>query len=187
MKKAEKIVRKRKMEVSRIFLIGPMGCGKTWWGQRLASLMGWQFIDLDFFIEDTYQMSIPDIFGKYGEECFRQMEYDSLQKVASLDKVVVATGGGTPCFFDNMKKMNTWGETCYLRVSVPVLVQRLADNTSGRPLLQGKSRHELADFLARQLKEREKYYLKATHVVDEELLDEQQLLGLFVTTSTYER
>ncbi len=175
------------MENNRIFLIGLMGSGKTHWAQRLAKILGWKFVDLDKLIEEEEGLNIPEIFGQYGEHHFRNLEKKYLSKISAMNDVVVAAGGGTPCFNGNMDLMNKMGETYYLQVSVPTVVSRLEKKIEGRPLLQNKNSNELLSFLTKQLKEREQFYLKAKHVIDEEKLDEKKLKELFILESSYDR
>ena len=85
-----------------IFLIGYMAAGKTTLGRYAAREMRRDFIDLDKYIEARYRKSIADIFASDGEMRFREIERNMLHEVAEFDDVLVATGGGTPCFFDNM-------------------------------------------------------------------------------------
>ncbi len=90
----------------RIFLTGYMGCGKSTIGRKVAALMGMNFIDLDKYIEERYFKSVPDLFALEGEQSFREKERQALQEVAQFEDIVVGTGGGAPCFFDNMKLMH---------------------------------------------------------------------------------
>ena len=145
----------------KIFLIGPMGSGKTHFGKKLAAHNNFQFYDLDNYIEENEQRSIPEIFSKHGEDHFRKIEQKYLHELLEKKNIVVATGGGTPCFFDNLKRMNEAGETIYLKTPVDVLVERLKNETSRRPLIENKNEKELKEFLEKQLNEREKYYRQA--------------------------
>ena len=88
--------------MQRIFLIGYMGVGKTTLGKALADRTGLSFIDLDLFIEGRYRKTIRQIFEAEGEEAFREIERKALHEVAEFEDIVLSTGGGTPCFFDNM-------------------------------------------------------------------------------------
>ncbi|MDO9615659.1 MAG: shikimate kinase, partial [Bacteroidota bacterium] len=93
----------------RIYLIGYMGCGKTTLGRKLAAELSLTFIDLDTFLEEKYFRTIPQIFQEEGEAGFRKKEQNVLHEVSAFDDVIVATGGGAPCFFDNMEVMNNTG------------------------------------------------------------------------------
>ena len=90
----------------RIFLTGYMGSGKSTIGRKVATLLGINFIDLDKYIEERNFKSVPAIFAQDGEEAFRLKERQALQEVSQFEEIVVGTGGGAPCFFDNMKLMN---------------------------------------------------------------------------------
>ena len=98
----------------RIFLIGYMGAGKTTMGKELSKQSGLSFIDLDHFMEGRYRKTVRQLFEEKGEETFRQIEKKALHEVADFENVVISTGGGTPCFFDNMAYMNSIGTTVYL-------------------------------------------------------------------------
>ena len=103
--------------MQRIFLIGYMGVGKTTLGKALADRTGLSFIDLDLFIEGRYRKTIRQIFEAEGEEAFREIERKALHEVAEFEDIILSTGGGTPCFFDNMTYMNSVGTTVYLKAS----------------------------------------------------------------------
>ena len=87
--------------VSRIYLIGFMGCGKSYFGRKLATETGMQLIDLDKFIEESQHATIPQLFQKYGEQGFRTIEKKALEEVSNFENTIISTGGGAPCFFDN--------------------------------------------------------------------------------------
>ena len=154
--------------MKRIFLVGYMGAGKTTVGRDLAKLMGLSFIDLDSYIESRYCKSVSRIFSEKGEEGFRDIERRMLHEVAMFEDVLVATGGGAPCFFDNMAFMNGEGTTVYLRVSVKELAGRLDVCRVTRPVLGGRKGAELEAFVAESLKKREPYYAQASIVFDTE-------------------
>jgi len=113
----------------RIFLIGFMGCGKSTMGRALADLLNMTFIDLDSFLEEKYFRTIPQIFAEEGEENFRLKERKVLEEVSAFNDVIVATGGGAPCFFDNIDLMNNSGFCIFLDVETDSLVSRL--NSAG--------------------------------------------------------
>ena len=101
--------------MERIFLIGFMGSGKTTLGKALAQKLGVDFIDLDLYIETRYHKTVREIFAESGEERFRQIEKSLLHEVADFENVIIAAGGGTPCFFDNIDYMNGHGTCVYLK------------------------------------------------------------------------
>jgi shikimate kinase len=160
--------------MQRIFLVGYMGSGKTSMGKLLAQQLGLTFLDLDAYIEGKFHRTIARIFEKEGETGFREIEHRFLHEVAEFEDVVIATGGGAPCFYDNMAYMNEQGITIYLKMSVGQLTERLALSKSGvRPLISNKSKAELQEFIAEGLSKREDFYNCAKHVIsgtDEEVV-----------------
>lgn len=161
--------------MQRIFLIGYMGSGKSAMGRLLAKSLGLQFYDLDSYIEGKYHLTIAQIFEHEGEERFREKERMCLHELGELEDVVIATGGGAPCFFDNMNFMNQKGHTLYLDLSVSQLQTRLESSRAGvRPLLKNKSSQELQDFIEVNLMKRMPFYSQAKHRItgsDEEIIE----------------
>lgn len=155
--------------VKRIFLIGYMGVGKTTIGKMLSKELGLQFIDLDNFIESRFRKTIQEIFDKKGEDKFRIIEREMLRETTAFEDVLIATGGGTPCFYDNIDVMNKQGITIYLKASVDQLVSRLLSSKNSRPIIKGKSPEELKLFVRTHLAERELYYNRAklTYITEE--------------------
>ncbi len=150
-----------------IFLLGMMGSGKSTLGRELAEKLGYTFLDLDAVIEQQEGRTIGEIFATDGQEHFRKLERDALQSIISTYKqAVVATGGGTPCFFDNMMLMNAAGETVFLDLPEEVLAQRLSSSDlSTRPLLAGKTQTELISFLNKTFAARRQFYEQAKHTI----------------------
>jgi shikimate kinase len=165
--------------MSKIFLIGYMGSGKSTVGKKLAAKIGYEFIDLDKLIEDEYQQTIPQIFATKGEKEFRAMEHNTLKKVIEKSNQVVACGGGTPCYYNNMELMNNNGTTVYLKMSVDALVSRLINAKDKRPLIENKTPAELHTFVNRQLEKREDTYHLAQYIVKGKDLNIDEL-ALFV-------
>jgi shikimate kinase len=150
----------------KIFLIGFMGSGKTTLGRKLAKRLDYQSIDLDKSIEFTQQMFIPTIFEQFGEEQFRSWERDELLTIIGNENVVISTGGGTPCFSDNMNLMNSSGITVYLKMSPAALKSRLRKAKLPRPLLENKSSDEVSSIISQLLAEREIFYNQAQISID---------------------
>ena len=148
------------------FLIGYMGSGKTTVGKRLAKKLNLQFIDTDLFIENRYHKSIAAIFEEKGEAGFREIERKALHEITDFENVVISTGGGLPCFFDNMEVMNQTGTTIYLKVSVKELMNRLKNGKQQRPLLKDKSSEEIKNYITINLEKREEFYNKATFIFE---------------------
>lgn len=160
----------------RIFLIGYMGAGKTTLGKAFSREEGLTFVDLDWYIEERFHKTIAQIFAERGEEGFRELERRMLHEVSEFENVVIATGGGTPCHFDNMEYMNACGETVFLEVDVDVLFRRLKVAKQQRPLLAQKTDEELKEFIVSALAGRKPYYSKAKHIFRaDELEDRQQI------------
>lgn len=152
--------------MERVYLIGYMGCGKTTIGKRLAKSLGWDVIDMDSRIESRYRKTIPDIFASEGEESFRKKERFILEELSALENVVVSTGGGAPCFFDNIDVMNSSGLCVYIRMTPEALAARLKNAKANRPLLKDKTEEELTNFIKEQLEKRRAFYEQARYVID---------------------
>ncbi|MBR2638617.1 MAG: shikimate kinase [Bacteroidaceae bacterium] len=162
--------------MTRIFLVGYMGAGKTTLGRALARELNLGFIDLDCYIEERYHKSISQIFAEKGEEEFRLLEQRLLHEVAEFEDVIISTGGGTPCFFDNIDYMNRQGTTVYLQVPIERLFIRLSIARSKRPLIKDKKDEELRLFIEQQLAKRQAYYSRAGHsFVADRLEDRMQV------------
>lgn len=152
--------------MKRIFLIGYMGCGKTTTGKRIAQKYGLQFVDLDQYIEHRFFKSVTQIFAEKGEDEFRKAERKMLEEVASFENVVISTGGGAACFFDNIDFMNNCGETVYLKGAAEDLFDYLRNASQDRPLLRDKTPDEMLKFIKENLAKREPFYEKAKYIID---------------------
>lgn len=150
-----------------MFLIGYMGVGKSTLGKKLALRLGMDFFDSDHFIEKQVGMTVADYFARFGEEQFRKLEHEFILQLEDR-RCVVATGGGLPCFHNNMQLMNERGITLYLQRPPKELFQRLRNAKKERPLLAGLSDEDLLGFINDQLKDREYFYLKAKLIVPRE-------------------
>jgi shikimate kinase len=148
-----------------VYLTGFMGSGKTTVGKKLAAQLNYTFIDLDSYIEKQEGRSISELFNEHGENYFREVEHQCLQTLLKLEKLVVACGGGTPCFYDAMQQMNEHGITVYLEMNVLAIFNRLKQGRMQRPLIAGKSDEALRQYIDEKLKEREPLYLQAQIVV----------------------
>ncbi len=151
----------------KLFLVGMPGSGKSSVGKKLAEMKGISFYDTDMLIREKYEMTVSEIFNRVGERKFREYEKAMFDELLKKDNFIAATGGGLPCFNDNMNTMNKAGTVVYLKVSIGTLVQRLrlSDN---RPLLYGKNDEELFIYLRETLKHRETFYSSAKYVIDAE-------------------
>ena len=138
-----------------------MGSGKSTVGKGLAKALKLQFIDLDSYIEKRNYKTIPEIFASEGEDGFRRAERKALHEVSEFEDVVIATGGGAPCFFDNMELIKKTGISLYLNGSSRIIAERLMNSKTERPLIKGKSKDELIAFIAETLSKRNEWYMKA--------------------------
>lgn len=141
-----------------IFLVGFMGCGKSYTGRTIAPMLKYDYVDMDKIIEENEGMSIKTIFEEKGESYFRQLEHQYLLNLDSQQNLVVSTGGGVPCFFNNMEIMNAKGITIYLNRTKDVVIPRLIKGMHKRPLLQGMNEEELNNFYDKKLAERSNFY-----------------------------
>lgn len=159
----------------RIFIVGYMGCGKSTFGPKLANALQLPFYDLDILFEERYKISIQNFFSKYGENHFREFEHQILTEAAENEEFVLSTGGGTPCFFDQMNFMNQKGATLFLNPPFEVIVKRLKTSPKKRPLLQ---RFGAADFekkLHEHFMQREVCYRQSTFNIEEDSPSEKEV------------
>lgn len=159
-----------------IFLIGYMASGKSTLGRALAARHGVEFIDLDEWIEGEAGLTVREIFDSEGEEGFRSREREALLTLAlhassSQAPVVIACGGGTPCFGDNMAMMNRTGLTILLSASRDRLMNRLREGRASRPLIASLSDEEIEAFADAQLESRSPFYSLAHARFDSSLLE----------------
>jgi shikimate kinase len=146
----------------RIYLIGFMGSGKSYIGKLLAQALDYRFVDLDEYIVQISSFpNIPQIFEQKGEAYFRQLERQALKDSQNWDKVVIATGGGSPCQKDNMQKINAFGFSVFLDPPLDILVERLLPERLHRPLIANLGESELKEFVVDLLKKRRPFYEQA--------------------------
>ncbi|MBR8538169.1 shikimate kinase [Carboxylicivirga sediminis] len=158
------------MVIKRIYLVGFMGSGKSTLGKRLRTEIGWDFLDLDDYFEERYQITIKQYFAEFGEDAFRLAEKELLLDVSQKERIIIATGGGAPCYFNNMQVMNDTGLTIYIKLSVETLAGRLCSARQVRPLVAGKSGTELHQYIEEKLQERDGFYNQAKVIADGEVL-----------------
>jgi len=150
-----------------IILIGFICSGKTTLGKKLASILNKTFIDLDEYIEKKTNKSINEIFEIYGSSFFRKIENECLFEVISKNNgIVLATGGGTPCFFNNLDLLLEYGIVIYLKVDLKILINRILNMPEKFPLLKGIKYNEIPNWVENTLIEREKFYLKAHLIIN---------------------
>ena len=152
-----------------IYLIGYMGAGKTTVGRILSERLGWHFVDLDEAFAEIHSQTPAEFIREHGIEEFRRKEKYVVEDLAELpiEKVIYATGGGYPCWEDNMECLAELGTSIYLKWTPEHLAQRLMlTDLSQRPILQGRSEEELLQFIMPQLEAREPFYMKADYIVE---------------------
>lgn len=161
----------------RIYLIGFMGVGKTHWGHLLSEKLGIRLFDLDEQVTEHAGKPIPEIFAAEGEEQFRLMEKELLYIITeSHESFVMACGGGSPCYFNNIEYMNKSGTTVWINTPLDTLFQRLVGEKEKRPLIKQLSDEQLKGFIAKKFSDRKIYYEQATVTVEEEPVQLEQLI-----------
>ncbi|HEY5774046.1 MAG TPA: shikimate kinase [Chitinophagaceae bacterium] len=153
----------------KIFLIGFMGSGKSYWGRKLSEKLRLPFFDLDEQIESNEGKKITQIFAEEGEEYFRLLEKDTLHIIAeSHDSFIMATGGGTPCYFNNIDFMNKTGTAVWINTPIDLLHERLIKDKADRPLIKNLDDAQLRSFIIKKFSDRKIYYEQAEMVVEED-------------------
>jgi shikimate kinase len=161
----------------KIFLIGFMGSGKTHWGQLLSHKLNIPFFDMDEQVVSHEGKSIVEIFGEKGEEHFRLLEKDVLHIITeSHDNFVMACGGGSPCYFNNIDYMNQSGTTVWINTPVDTIFQRLINEKEKRPLIKGLTDEQLKSYISKKFADRRIYYEQADVMMDEEPVQLEKLV-----------
>ncbi len=161
----------------KIFLIGFMGCGKTHWGKILSEKLNIPFFDLDEKIVEQHGKSIPEIFEKEGEEHFRLIEKDVLHLLSeSHESFVMATGGGTPCFFNNIDYLKRQGTVVWINCSTECLYNRLIKEKDKRPLIKNIPNEELKSYIIKKYSSRKIFYQQANVILPEEVITIEDLV-----------
>ena len=161
----------------KIFLIGFMGSGKTHWGRLLSQKLSIPFFDLDEQVEVYAGKSIAEIFNTEGEEHFRMQEKEVLHIITeSHESFVMACGGGSPCYFNNIEYMNQAGTTVWINSPLEILFQRLVQEKEKRPLIKELSAEQLQSFISRKFADRKIYYEQADIKMDEEPVQIEKLI-----------
>ena len=163
--------------VLRVFLIGFMGCGKTFWGRQLAQKLQVPFFDLDEKIAEKEERSITDIFEKEGEEYFRLLEKDVLYLLTeNHQSFVMACGGGTPCFYNNIEYLNKQGTTVWINCTVDCLFDRLVNEKEKRPLVKELSDEQLRAYIIKKTGDRKIFYQQAKIILNEDEVNLEMLV-----------
>lgn len=154
-----------KEDQRHIFLLGMPGSGKSKLGKKLAAHLDREFVDTDHYIEAQLEMSIQQIFREKGEGYFRKHEAAAIRDIGSRSSpLVIATGGGLPCFHQNMEWMNQQGSTVYLEVPVGILVSRI-EKSGGRPMFRDMNAEEVKSELELIFNIRMPFYRQAKHIM----------------------
>lgn len=161
------------------FLIGFMGSGKSMLSRGVTDRIDAIAVEMDEEIESTADMSINDIFSSRGEEGFRNLErevlHDLIRQYQNAGKIVlISTGGGVPCFFDNMEVMNRFGTTIFINPSVERLCARLESKHMDRPLIKDKNPAEIKEYIKSNLEKRLPFY-KQAHIQINMVYDDKDL------------
>jgi len=159
-----------------IYLLGMPGSGKTTLGKQLAKSLNYSFVDMDDKIEKSERKTINEIFDNEGEEEFRDIEQDMLHEVSTGKNLVISTGGGTPCFFDNMKFINRSGTSIFINVSAKELCSRISKSID-RPMFVGKDMEEIERELKEKITLRIPFYSQAQLTVLGDNIELQDLLS----------
>jgi shikimate kinase len=145
------------------FLVGFMGSGKSHWGRHWSQIFELNFYDLDEVIEQREGKTIAQLFEIEGEDGFRKKERKALVSLLDKKDTIIACGGGTPCFHDNISRMNESGVTIFLKSPVAELVQRLLPELGHRPVLAHATADTLPSFIEQKLVERAPYYSRCMY------------------------
>ncbi len=171
-------VSKSRVNMSRIYLVGYMGAGKTTAAKRIATRLGWDVADTDAMFEEKYRISIHDFFHKYDEPLFRKLESEILKSTENMENTVISTGGGLACHCDNMEWMNRHGLTVFMRISPEAAADRILHSKRKRPLTDNKNEVELAEYIRQHYAERLPFYEQAKITVKSEDFDLDSFMNL---------
>lgn len=160
-----------------------MGVGKSTVGKKLARELGYYFVDLDNLFETKFKIRIDDFFEKYDEDLFRTLEHEVLNETFSMNKVVISTGGGTPCFFETMEKINEHGISVHLEMPPLAIAKRLQHAKKPRPLIKNKTGEELCAIIKQKLEERKAFYEQAHYSINAINLDAREVVKLLKANS----
>ena len=152
--------------ITKITLMGYMGSGKSTVGHILGEKLDWPFIDLDDYISEKEGLDIPEIFETQGEIYFRKIENAYLlELLSSNEHFVLALGGGTPCYANNMGAILEHSDSYYLKASIGTLSERLIKEKDHRPLIASLGEEQLTEFIAKHLFERRNFYEQAENII----------------------
>lgn len=166
------------MNFNKIFLVGFMGCGKSTLGKKIATQIGWEFVDLDEYIEKKEGKSIPLIFKEQGESYFRKLETRCLKELLKFKSCVISCGGGTPCFNKNMDIITLAGASIYIKLSPTVLFNRLKLEKDQRPLIADMEDSKMFFYIQKKLNERKIFYEKAEFIFSADSEKDESIISL---------
>ena len=155
-----------------LYIVGFMGSGKSYYGSRWAKMYGWQFYDLDVLAEQAAQLSIADIFLQKGEPYFRTLEASILRETKKYTHSIIACGGGTPCYYDNMAWMKQNGQVIFLNTSIPTIVANVQSQKHLRPLISQYYTEQLLIYVQQKLAERLPFYVQSNLTIPEAALEQ---------------
>jgi shikimate kinase len=135
-------------------------------GKKLAHRLKLEFIDLDEYIEQREQKTVPQLYTEVGDDKFRVIESKALNELVKKENVVISTGGGTPCFYNNMDLMEKYGTVIYIRLESEILISRLKEATKDRPIVLNKTEEELKEYVHELRSKREHFYTRAKYIVE---------------------
>ncbi|HEY9361926.1 MAG TPA: shikimate kinase [Chitinophagaceae bacterium] len=162
----------------KIYLIGFMSSGKSHWGKLLSRKLDIPFFDLDDQVVSSEGKSINDIFIENGEEYFRQKEKEILHIISeSHDTFIMATGGGTPCYYNNIDYMNQAGLTVWISTPVDTLFKRLVKEKEHRPLIKNLTDVQLKNYIIKKFSDRKIFYEQAAVIIEEEDITEDAFVS----------
>lgn len=164
--------------MKNVVLIGFMGCGKSTLGKKLARQLGYHFLDSDEEIERISGQTVPALFEELGEMHFRELETEYLKSLQPGQGIVLSTGGGMPCFNNNMELIKKLGTSFYLKLSPYELASRLKIAKKFRPLTAGKNEEELYFYIKEMLNQRNEFYLQADFTLNGKSQNLNHILGL---------
>lgn len=161
-----------------------MGSGKSFWAEKLSRRLQIPFIDIDLEVEANENRSITSIFEKEGESYFRKAERQMLLDVIEeFPDAIIATGGGLPCYLDNMEIMNNHGKTIYIQTSPDMLYNRIVKDLNKRPILKKVELHKLKEFIVTHISEREGHYNMSKSILKNEDINEDNFLKLITSNA----
>jgi shikimate kinase len=162
----------------KLFLIGFMGSGKSFLGKQVSQQLQIPFFDLDERIEEHEGKTISDIFGEKGEEYFRLLEKDILYLITeSHESFVMATGGGTPCYFNNIDYLKTKGQVIWINPSIQTICNRLKSEKDKRPLVKNLPDAQLAGYIQKKMADRRIYYQQAHHIINQDDIHPEHIIN----------